>query len=802
MGSPLISTLLHPIDDVVKLCASFEKPAPKRVLLVGATASFLGPFLVAAFLREDRRLVVCCLVDNDEDAGVKEIQRLCSAACCWDDDFLPRLFATVGDASRRWLGMDEEKCIALNREVDMVVCIGDGGNGGFAHYLDARKRLLLPLINVLHFCNVSNRKPLHFLSALQQFPSFFTRSASTILEDSAPDTSEMKTLFSTESLGTPWAFWSAEQLLQRGHTDLHVYRLPDVFMGGASGLPRTDHFATAFLTAIIQEAKIPKGALPITITPADVICDLLAKLMLKDKPKHSIYHLLDNRVLSGEDLCHWANGVALFCELVDHSDFIAAVQERGDKSALSGFLPLLLEWQNCWFGNNIKSLPVADANLWDDLRGLCPFAWPHPRPNLEASFSDCLERLSLDENSSAVVLDVERLFEEARRLSGCSELSDETFFLEGARKLLSTVQREACASLAVKRYWSYTTRSSLLQALLMEQKSKQDSSVQRVVIRQPIIIVGHHRAGSSFFLDLLSRDQQYRAPRHFELFCPMAIPERHEADSGCFPRDTTDTRVASVTRQLGCVTESKNWSSLHNVKTDCPYEMSNTEAICFRLHWLRALFPGSSYGQWIWANDGAEIKKIPPYACRVLQHLQRPGDQWVLKWLNAFPDETFKTFPDARAVSIHRDPKKRVASWSELVYKIAKHRGFSPDKHKIGKEVLSISSHDTCNLVKLRKEHPEYDIFDIQFHEMTADPLGTVQRMYDHFGMVLSPEARTAMELYVAKVNVNKTSSPGKHSKILEEFGLTEADIEAAFSDYYRSGFYKAPLWTISPFLE
>eukprot|EP00922_Rhytidocystis_sp_ex-Travisia-forbesii_P043986 GHVS01065582.1.p1 GENE.GHVS01065582.1~~GHVS01065582.1.p1 ORF type:complete len:785 (+),score=89.34 GHVS01065582.1:304-2658(+) len=784
MGSPITTTLVHPLDDVVKLCVSLPQPAAKCVLIVGAATSFLGPFLVAAILREDRRIVVCCLVDVDEETGVKEIQRVCSSCCCWEESFLPRFIARAGDPSLRFLGMEEKEYVALKGEVDMVVCVGDGGDGGLALYSEARQRLVLPLTNVLHFCNASNCKPLHYLSSLQQFPCLFSSSSSTILENSTPDIREMTADFSTETLGTNWAFWAAEQLLQRGHTALHVYRLPDVFLAGMSGLMRTDHFATAFLAAMVQEGKMPKGALPITITPADALCELLAKLVLKPNRKNSMYHLQDNRVLSGEDLSHWAREVALFCELVDVADFIATIRTRGEKSPLFKFLPLL-QRQNCWFGHKIKSLQVDDSNVWDDLPKLCPFTWPHPRPNLEASFQRCVTSGIFDETPRAIVMDADRLFDDACRLAGCSEMDDKAFFLDGARKLLHSVGSEIGSTLCEKQANSYFTRLSLAQALLMDKRSKEDPSIELAPIRHPIIIVGHSRSGSTFFQQLLSRDPQLRSPLMFEQRCPIAVPENRMKDSSYFPREEiVDARI-SCTKRGRIMSASHDFMRLHEVHVDSPDEVSSIAERCFRYPWFRTFHNNSSYIQWLFGNDQAEIRNFSPYVKRTLQHLQQPGDQWLVKWISGRFEDMLATFPDIRTVCLHRDTKKRVASMVELVYAFCENRVVNPDKLMIGKEVLLLLSAKTRNMVEFRKTHPEQDIYDIQFDDMVADPIGTVKKMYAHFGMTLSEEAQTLMELFGAEEAAKKKTSPGKHGKLLKDFGLTEKDIEDAFAGCY-----------------
>jgi hypothetical protein len=63
---------------------------------------------------------------------------------------------------------------------------------------------------------------------------------------------------------------------------------------------------------------------------------------------------------------------------------------------------------------------------------------------------------------------------------------------------------------------------------------------------------------------------------------------------------------------------------------------------------------------------------------------------------------------------------------------------------------------------------------------MAADPLATVERIYAHFHMRLTDEARRAMRTWLED-SANHTP---KGRRSLAEYGLDEAAIDHAFGDY------------------
>ena len=63
-----------------------------------------------------------------------------------------------------------------------------------------------------------------------------------------------------------------------------------------------------------------------------------------------------------------------------------------------------------------------------------------------------------------------------------------------------------------------------------------------------------------------------------------------------------------------------------------------------------------------------------------------------------------------------------------------------------------------------------------------TDPLGEVRKLYDYFGMTLTPDAEDAMRHYLE--NDPKKTKYGNYTYTLEEFNITEEDLKETFKEY------------------
>jgi hypothetical protein len=188
-----------------------------------------------------------------------------------------------------------------------------------------------------------------------------------------------------------------------------------------------------------------------------------------------------------------------------------------------------------------------------------------------------------------------------------------------------------------------------------------------------------------------------------------------------------------------------------------------------------------SYSAWLSGQDWTE-----PYRRhrRNLQLIGLPdaGQRWVLKnpsHLFAL-DALLAVYPDALVIQTHRDPGTAIASvcslaaqasagWSEV---------FTGDV--IGRDQLELWASGLERFQAERARHDQAQFFDVRYEDLVADPLGTAEAAYGHFGLPFTGAAADAMRALSA--DGGATGARPAHRYTLEDFGLTEAEVGARFS--------------------
>jgi hypothetical protein len=122
-----------------------------------------------------------------------------------------------------------------------------------------------------------------------------------------------------------------------------------------------------------------------------------------------------------------------------------------------------------------------------------------------------------------------------------------------------------------------------------------------------------------------------------------------------------------------------------------------------------------------------------------------------------------------------------MASVSSLVTILRSAFSDSIDPPTICREAIQYWSESIEKFSQDREQLPSNRICDLEYAEISRDPLAAVRRIYGHFGWSLSKEAEQRMRALVA---IHAQRQPGNHRYRLSQFGCSEEEVLTAFAPY------------------
>lgn len=317
---------------------------------------------------------------------------------------------------------------------------------------------------------------------------------------------------------------------------------------------------------------------------------------------------------------------------------------------------------------------------------------------------------------------------------------------------------------------------------------KRHPEIAQQQIRRPMILVGPPRSGSTLLHTLLSLDPQHMAPEHWMCLEPSPPPALGPAPQERIERATQ--RMMSLFELIPdiFVTHPYMIEEGSGALAECGADIL---VMCCTSQQLWCCYRGESYRRHLLEADHRAAMR---FHHEFLQHLQwgTPGKRWVLKsadhllWLG----ELAAQYPDAMLVWTHRDLAQQLGSLASTQAILCGMRG-TPVSGAARREVGRLANeHQLASFrkgMRAREAIGEERFFDVSYHDVMADPVGTVERLYSHFG--LEPSA-----MHVARIHDwlarNPQTKHGTHRYSPEEFAMDGAAINRQFDDYIqRFGF-------------
>ncbi len=103
------------------------------------------------------------------------------------------------------------------------------------------------------------------------------------------------------------------------------------------------------------------------------------------------------------------------------------------------------------------------------------------------------------------------------------------------------------------------------------------------------------------------------------------------------------------------------------------------------------------------------------------------------------------------------------------------------DPHEVGRDQLDAWDWALQRTVAVRDRLPDDRVVDVHFADTVGDPVGTVARIHDHFGIEMTDRAADGVRAYL---EANPRDKHGHHDYHLSDFGLREDQVSERFAAY------------------
>lgn len=141
--------------------------------------------------------------------------------------------------------------------------------------------------------------------------------------------------------------------------------------------------------------------------------------------------------------------------------------------------------------------------------------------------------------------------------------------------------------------------------------------------------------------------------------------------------------------------------------------------------------------------------------------------------------ELLAVFPGTTIVWTHRDPVAAIGSVCSMVETTQALHVRRPDPHVIGRTWLELQASAVEQARAARAEAAATSFVDVPYAWLAAEPHARMPEVYDRIGATWTDRDAASLDAVLARTR------PGRsHEYELSRYGLTAADVGAAFGDY------------------
>tara|TARA_E500000331_G_scaffold358622_1_gene427742 strand:+ start:12391 stop:13494 length:1104 start_codon:yes stop_codon:yes gene_type:complete len=288
----------------------------------------------------------------------------------------------------------------------------------------------------------------------------------------------------------------------------------------------------------------------------------------------------------------------------------------------------------------------------------------------------------------------------------------------------------------------------------------------------PIFITGLPRSGTSFLFDLLHAHSYLRSPFTWEIFQANSIAKNKLQI--LIKKIRTQIELISINRLV------PQLAKIHPMHQSYPEECQLIMA--YDLKSISFVYSANlpNYLKFI---SGSSFESSFRVHKNFLNALSTKEDE--IMWLLKDPchidhiEEILNSYPKARFIFIHRNPKFSMPSISNLAYNLRLGYSDHVDPLLVGKQMLSYWQQASEKLLNSRELIPEDQMIDIKFDQLIDDPIKTVHCIFEKLSIKEDErlEEKMATRIESKKLKVD-------HSYSYKSFFKTSGEVENRFENY------------------
>ena len=369
--------------------------------------------------------------------------------------------------------------------------------------------------------------------------------------------------------------------------------------------------------------------------------------------------------------------------------------------------------------------------------------------------------------------EIAALHAEATRRSGLADFGPEDYL--APLRMLVEAMNNVTTNEAGRAYWREELVGTLIPRAARALGWQQHPEYRERKIAKPLVICGVPRTGTTALHKLMGVDPQFQGVENWLTAAPMPRP----------PRETwgDDPNFLRAMRWLHTQhAESPGVAIAHNVAADEIDEQLELQRQSYVSNRWACTWYSPAYDAWWQSQDERpsflrELDLLRLIGCHDQRRwlLKNPGSIGMLGWW-------LEAVPDVCVIQTHRDPVKATASISSTLQHI--HASFEGEAAERSRRLLGPRELEKwAGMLDKGEPHRakhEDRFFDVHHADFHADPMGTIGRIYDRFGLHLSAEAEARMAARIAE----NPEGHGLHTYDLDSFGLERGMILERYAPY------------------